>query len=365
MPKGLPLITAITLKNIVPVSQDHPVYKVTIGAHDYVLKAETSAGQEASSDVKWASKLMHNVVDEKKSEDTKVRLLWEPEIDVIGTEYTRYFVNGPELIRIEETLGNPDSVWVLMHWQPNLFVTCDQMNGAKKQQLFNIINHGTFWKSLGKVIAVDLFTGNNDRFDFGIYNQVPQGQEELFWANKGNVFINVSNVGRSAPMGLDFFFAQNAFGKDLITDQAYIRAMSDKGEIRKIAELVIASMMKELTGYNLGVKSNKSSKKKSRFTTAIKRYETTYDKYLVYLTDSIWTGLHDIKQYLLSKRREYARQTPPPNFGNNLLRQAPQVPNRNPGNPATHVPVAHNNKPRDKGVFPQNLEDRMTALHWI
>lgn len=361
----LPEINPFSLTWMEPISNGHPVYKVTLNGNSYVLKAETAADATSSSDVKWASKIMNNVVDRKKTTETKVRILNEHEIDVVATRYPRFFQDGANKVRLEETLGTPDSVWVLMHFQGNMFITDDNMDGGKKQQLFSIINHGIFWKKLGKVIAVDLFTGNNDRFDFGYYDQIPTGQEGTFWSNKGNLFINISDLNNRVPMGMDYFFAQNAFGKDGVGDQGFIRIMSNKVEVNKVSVLIIASIMSELTGYNLGVKANKNSGSKSKRTTKMRGYTSTADKYRAYLTSSIWDGLQEIKRYLVNKRNDYGRRNPQQQIANNVQRNVPNIPNHHPARQGATTPVAHNNQTVSKDTFPVNIEQRMRALNWI
>jgi hypothetical protein len=141
--------------------------------------------------------------------------------------------------------------------------------------------------------------------------------------------------------------------------------MGSKMEVDKVSALVIASIMKELTGFNLGDKANKGSSRKSKMTTKIRGHASTADKYQIYLTDSIWTGLQDIKKYLLNKRKDYGNRGPEIHFGNNLLRTAPNIPNHHPMRPGNTTPVAHNNAHVSKDTFPPNLEARMSALKWI
>ena len=366
---SLPKITVQSLSEMQSIASGHPVYRVKIQGSNYVLKAETASGNTGSSDIKWASKIMKNVGD-KNTGDSQIRLLEENEIDVIATRYGNFNLTGPQTINLEDTLTMADNVWYLMAWQPGLYNPSDNMNNGEIDQLFGIVNHGVFWKKLGKIIAVDLFTGNNDRFDFGNYEQAtPQN----FWSNRGNLFVNVNNLNNASPMGLDFYFNQNAFGKDLFGDQAYIKAMKSKNEIAVIANLIVESIMDALAGKNLGKKDTKREKFTSKLSTKLRGYNTTADKYKGYLKDAIWEGLEEIKRYLVNKRREYAQRAqaqqnmPQPQWQNNPLnqRQVPNVRNNIPQRPGATVPVAHNNLGVSKSLFPQNLEARMQALNWI
>jgi hypothetical protein len=379
----LPVITNGSITAMSPVVTNHPVYKITIGGIDYVIKAETAGGNDASSDVKWASKIMHNVVDDK-TDTTKIRLLGSSEIDVIATVYTNFLV-GPSIVTFEMAMDNANNVWYMMHFQPSLFNPSDNMDDGMRNQLFAIVNHGTFWKKFGKIIAVDLFTGNNDRFDFGYYEEIYNGNNADFWSNKGNVFVNISNIDKAVPLGMDFFFAQNAFGNDQLSDQKFIKIMKNNDQIDIVAELIIASVTNALAGKQLGEKTNKFSKFKSFATTKIRKHQTTQDKYKAYLSQSIKDGLQEIKQYLISKRATYQARTQAnnnqPNWQTNAMvqqpanwqtsalaqpRVAPQVPNHRAGNQtAATVPVTHNNMAVSKDVFPPRLEARMRSLGWI
>jgi hypothetical protein len=375
----LPVITNGSITAMSPVVTAHPVYRLTMGGIDYVIKAETAGGNEASSDVKWASKIMHNVVDEK-TDVTKVRLLAGSEIDIIATVYANFLV-GASIVAFEKAMDNANNVWYMMHFQANLFNPSDNMDNGMQDQLFAIVNHGTFWKKFGKIIAVDLFTGNNDRFDFGYYEEIYNGANADFWSNKGNIFVNISNIDKAMPLGMDFFFAQNAFGNDQISDQKFIKIMKNNDQIDIVSEMIIASITNALAGRQLGEKTKKFSKFKSLATTKIRNHQTTEAKYKAYLSQSIKDGLQEIKQYLISKRATYQlRAQTNNNWQQNALNQprnwqanplgqqrvAPQVPNHRPGNQvAATLPISHNNTAVSKDVFPQRIEDRMRSLGWI
>jgi hypothetical protein len=375
----LPVITNGSITAMSPVVTAHPVYRLTMGGIDYVIKAETAGGNEASSDVKWASKIMHNVVDEK-TDVTKVRLLAGSEIDIIATVYANFLV-GASIVAFEKAMDNANNVWYMMHFQANLFNPSDNMDNGMQDQLFAIVNHGTFWKKFGKIIAVDLFTGNNDRFDFGYYEEIYNGANADFWSNKGNIFVNISNIDKAMPLGMDFFFAQNAFGNDQISDQKFIKIMKNNDQIDIVAEMIIASITNALAGRQLGEKTKKFSKFKSLATTKIRNHQTTEAKYKAYLSQSIKDGLQEIKQYLISKRATYQlRAQTNNNWQQNALNQprnwqanplgqqrvAPQVPNHRQGNQvAATLPISHNNTAVSKDVFPQRIEDRMRSLGWI
>jgi hypothetical protein len=111
----LPIISNGSITAMSPVVTNHPVYKITIAGIDYVIKAETAGGNDASTDVKWASKIMHNVVDDK-TDTTKIRLLGSSEIDVIATAYTNFLV-GPAIVTFEMSMDNANNVWYMMHFQ--------------------------------------------------------------------------------------------------------------------------------------------------------------------------------------------------------------------------------------------------------
>ncbi len=377
---SLPKITKGALASMDAIADGHPVYKVSINGNYYVIKAETAGSGTATSDVKWASKIMKNVAQDA-TDITKIRILEEDEIFEIAAAYNKLLGDPQDKLTLEVTFDSANTVWYMMVFDESIMTTNDSnLNDvAKKKQLFNVINSGRFWEKLGKIVAVDLFTGNNDRFDFGNYDTFTAANIDQFWSNKGNLFITMSGIGANSPVGLDFYFTSNAFGVDEVLDQKYLAIMRSEIEIKKVAGMIIDTIMKEFAGRELG--DGKAFK--TKISNILSSHLTTEGKFKDFLTKSITQGLNEIKNYLIRKRNEKQGwqqnaianhapkwQTNPLLQQQNVLpKQAiipPTIPSHRYNKKDDDVlPVQHNTKVVDKAVFPVNLEKRMRALGWI
>lgn len=366
---SLPKITNGAITSMEAIADGHPVYKVLMNGNYYVVKAETAGNAEASSDVKWASKIMKNVAADA-NDITKIRILEESEIFEIASSYATLLTADKDKFVLELTFDSANTVWYIMVFDQNVVTTSDSnLNDvATKAQLFTVINSGRFWEKLGKIVAVDLFTGNNDRFDFGSYTTYNATNIDQFWSNKGNIFITMSNIGTGTPVGLDFYFTSNAFGLDQIADQHYLAIMRSDTEMKKVAGLIIDTIMKEFTGHKLG--DNKAAK--TKVSNILSGHITTVGKFKEFLTKSIKEGLNEIKAYLVNKRNlkqmtwQQNKLIPQANPGIRPALTIPTIPSHRPkANPTDVLPVQHNTKVVDKNTFPPNLEKRMRDLGWI
>ena len=198
----------------------HPVFMVTLGAAtapSLVVKGEQVAGDETEVDItlsaRWAGKLMKHV----NNPDAAVKPLSPPEMTEFRKFATAKFGANSEACRN----FNDRRVWVKMKYVPNLFDAeftkkvpklgkplqdVEIVEKKKLKKLVSLFLKNETWKQLGRVVAVDLFNTNLDRFKWTSAQQVSV-------ANEGNIlfaFAEDGDAGRTVVLGLDAFHAGEA-----------------------------------------------------------------------------------------------------------------------------------------------------------
>jgi hypothetical protein len=187
-----------------------PVYAVNFAGaglppNEIVVKGEKTRDPNACASIKWGSKLMKNAA----SPDVNVKILTQPEIIELRRAHRQYLA-GDQEFQVYIDFGE-QVVWVRMPYVDGLSDSDIHGRGrAGADALYAKMTNASFWDQLGRVLAVDLFIGNFDRFD---------GTGTLI--NDGNIFFKDLGGGAFQVVGTDFFAAQFASG------EANLNAMED------------------------------------------------------------------------------------------------------------------------------------------
>ncbi|GEM_PF-5583962 len=211
----VPMITPGSISGMRGKS-DRPVYFLWLNNSNdpnLVVKGEKlstglneKAVEDAAVSIKWSSKLMNNV--QNKLVNTKI--MTHAEIAEFKRVAQSSFANNSAEYRF---LTSPTPmVWVKMPMVEGLsdadfFTANDNLHKVKgkvvnlydqkktKETISKLLSEKV-WVDIGKVVAVDLFNGNSDRFF------IQTGE----WINKGNMMFLAN--GQTSVIGLDTFDTQ-------------------------------------------------------------------------------------------------------------------------------------------------------------
>ncbi|MEQ1764977.1 MAG: hypothetical protein ABL984_17755 [Pyrinomonadaceae bacterium] len=326
MPK-IPMITnAVVLNKAI---DGRPVYFVTVAGEELVVKAEhgqidKQAGTEidAAVSIHWGAKLMKNI----NNELTSIKIMKQEEIDhFLAAALAKFnqpnYVGPRHLGLLEEQVRN-HVTWVKMRSVAGLneLELTAKVEGLNNRQAtpellkkaFNTLSDPNAWVQLGKIIAVDVFNGNNDRFD------IPSGR----FLNPGNFFfIKPANV--SQMLGLDTFspnmgqMVNLRSGRDeSIGDHLNILAggLPLKEFAARCTRSVGKSMATEMR--NRGASDGNGGfvanpiislpiSQDERITLSADEVEISFDDYTEYFARGLEQGAQELKLYLKGKMQKY------------------------------------------------------------
>ncbi len=339
-----------------------PIYFAKVGGVSIVIKGESTFGMTQLSDsdrgisIKWTSKLMKNV--NNKLVNTKI--LTPAEVQIFKSAALQKFGMGtPQRKHVDGTAGN--FKWVKMPLVGGLsdanFI--GEGFGAKPVQskvkkLIAKFTDETLWPPLGKILAVDIFNGNNDRFH----------TEDGDWVNFGNVMF--LDGGDTSIIGLDTFDPNsdiaNLNAANAPGSLQSLRKLTDPVQRNEYARKVTHSVGERLANFGLGkgiesvtIPLNTPDGMKA-WTVTKAEVVTLYEGFSPLVAAGIERGANQLKTYLQNKVRQYRQQNGPP-------RPLPVL-------PGTHrvrggLPLVRPNVgPARPGGIPQGIWDRMVFLGW-
>ena len=344
--------------------ENRPVFFLKLNGSlvtNLVVKGEgdgvAALGAHAETSIKWGAKLMKHV----NSTDVNTKIMTAAEVLAFKTAGLLLIPLGMARPRLNLAIPGPPYTWTKMpfvdgmssaeFWNDDLG---DNGNWDAKPAKKNIVkmSDDAFWTDLGKVVAVDIFNGNADRFDI----------KSGFWQNKGNIMF--LPAGQTAVIGLDTF-DPNARGLhdlrsplDFTNMQTRIEFqhllfLTDAGERLKFAKACVTSVGTEL----------KKAFKNRNFVTLrtqgpqgpvdvqieVAKMDTLFADYAPTFAEGIAAGAIQLKANLLGKVRKYKPVVP---------WQRPVPRGANPGyQPPQAIPVPGK-------TIPQGILDRMAYLKW-
>lgn len=347
--------------------KDKPVFflKLNHSPTPTVVVKGDSSNAAAEVAIQWGSKLMKNV----QNGLTNTKILSSIEQLAFYTAVMKYL---PAQSR-EYANSTLQKTWVKMTFVPGLS-DADFLNDKAKldpdhlAQVIPKLAEAKAWEDLGKVIAVDIFIGNSDRFSVDPVKDPPGT-----WVNRGNLmFLTAGQPTR--VIGLDMFDPNGAQQSDLRARGGFetLKVLTDPAArdrfARTATKSVGAEMNRRMRGINLASINVPVQTLDGLQYTAITQQEVS-DLFIVFANDlsrGIEAGARDLKQYLTAKVQQYHVVMP---VGQNVA-PMPVLPNT-PAARNIAVGTARVAPPARPGVsapaktIPQGILDRMRYLGWL
>ena len=316
MAGSVPIITAGQFA-VTGGVEDHPVYFVRMqDGRELVVKGEArSATGDAAENanielsIKWSSKLMKNV----NHTDVNTKIMQAPEIQAfLAAARTRFASEQASRKYQNVTPGRANSyTWVKMpkvagltdaEFTKKVDGFSQPVKSKVKEQIARFRDEG-LWPQLGKVVAVDIFNGNNDRFD----------TETGRWQNYGNVMF--TNNAQTV-IGLDTFdpFSSTAKIGQRPDDLSALDTLKDHAKMREFALKCTKSVGQTLARDAFGTGTNYLSvmmdTPQGRLPLQLekKHVEEFYLEFAPAMVAGMQRGVEQLQQYLQRKVTQYKAQ---------------------------------------------------------
>jgi hypothetical protein len=355
-PIGMGSITGLAGK------RDRPVFFVKLNGsptENLVIKGDVVTDHSETS-IPWGSKMMKNV----QNSLVNVKLMKPDEIVEFQQAAHATFDEGTP----QHTFSTGDFCWVKMPFVAGLtdgdFIDekTNKVNGKTLREVVTKFSNTAVWAELGKVVAVDVFIGNNDRFVV-----TPDGNSKPGdWQNLGNVMFLSPGFGHTTPViGLDIFDANsNVSNLQSVGGFEQLKVLKDANKRNEYALACargvgnkIKARMKLAGVYKLTMKIPQGD----GYTTLTITPETAENLFEAYADDfsiGLNMGAQQLKLYLQQKVQQYMPGRPlngaPP-------RPQTPLPGQFPPRPQTPSPAFQG--PPAKTI-PQGILDRMDYLGW-
>lgn len=309
MANTVPTITPGSITRI-KGQEAHPVYFVNLNNSmnpNLVVKGEKTQGlQEEAISIKWGSKIMKNV--NNSLVDTKI--MTPAEINIFKQAVMANFPpHSPQYNNVAP--GGRIYTWTKM---PLVFglSNADLWDGEAmgkhidveniKKSVIKLLDE-TAWFELGKVVAVDIFNGNTDRFD------IDTGK----WENKGNIMFVAS--GPTKVIGLDTYYPDAQQG-NLATGGGFdaLRSLIDPGRRNTFAKACVTSvgsemkkaLQREFAGLASFTLIINGPSGRDFLTVLVGKMGELFVPYVPDFERGLKEGADQLKVYLQSKVRQYA-----------------------------------------------------------
>lgn len=314
----VPMITPRSITGISGLKK-RPVYFLKLNgaaSPNLVVKGEQySASIKEERDLEisiaWGSKLMknvqHSMVNTKIMAPTEIQLFKA----AVHAKYTQ-----PDQ-EFQFAFGGAAYKWVKMPFVAGLsdadvneerkfksgdtHYTLDVFTVTKLKEAINKLSDESVWFALGKVVAVDIFNGNNDRFN------IKTGS----WDNLGNVMFE-NGSGQMRVIGLDTFSPVSGNAGNLSSGGVYpeLLVLNDANKRRNFAELCARGVGTTLKNKLLDVGTRVTAKINGPGGTSVvdisaAKLPEFFLPYAPLFEQGLAHGSYELKQYLQRKVREY------------------------------------------------------------
>jgi hypothetical protein len=307
----VPQITAGSITGMTGLSE-RPVYFLKLNGSptpNLVVKGDAASGNhpgmtdhDAEVSIQWGSKLMKNV----NNDLVNTKLMTPAEVAIFKAAGLVIFRAGTaQLLNVSP--GAPAYTWVKMPMVPGLSdadyysSNNDPIPADIKANILQF-SKDDVWRDLGKVLAVDIFNGNQDRFTFTGH-----------WQNKGNVMFQDVAGQRTKVIGLDTFDPNGGAGSNLNTGGGYdeLNILTDAARRRAFAidcaTSVGSEMKRALKGSNyITVVSRAPDGSPILRRVDVATMKDLFVPYAPFLEQGITAGANLLMIYLQGKVRQYA-----------------------------------------------------------
>ena len=355
MSGNVPIITAGSISGMTGLP-DRPVYFLRLNgapAPNLVVKGDAPAhpemtGQDAAVSIKWGSKMMKNV----NNDQVNTKLMTPAEVALFKRAAVQAFANAPNQNQYRNVAdaNAPQYTWVKMpmvaglsdaeYWKKNANGPGGYNLTPNIRQNITKFSDAVVWTDLGKVVAVDIFNGNEDRFDF-----------EGHWVNKGNIMFVAG--GQTAVIGLDTFNPFGGVRANLNSGGGFdeLRILIDPARRTKFALACATSVGAELKralaadGKHAITITSQSPEGLVNLKFQVETMDQLFVGYAPDFANGIAQGTVQLKAYLQNKLQKYANAADAARLRVGM--------HQRPGLPAGPVKT-----------IPQGILDRMRFLGW-
>lgn len=354
----VPMITPGSITGISGLTK-RPVFFLKLNGsaqHNLVVKGEAGTGahpgmtdQNVEISVKWGSKLMKNV----NNDLVNTKIMTAPEIVLFKAAAAAAFPQGSP--QANNVGPGANYMWVKMPYVAGLtdgeyFDDNNDVSVAAIKRNVEKFSDTAVWMDLGKVVAVDIFNGNSDRFD------IATGR----WVNKGNVMFVAG--GATSVVGLDTFDPNSGDLGNLHAGGGFpeLRTLIDVNARNVFAAACARSVGAEMK-HHLGnavasltiTMQGPNGPQLARIPVAT--LDRIFDGYAPDFAQGLTLGATQLRTYLQGKVRQYA--------------PAPVFQRARPGGGAAPFAMAQHRRgvvPQGPPVktIPQGILDRMAYLGW-
>jgi hypothetical protein len=349
-----------------------PVYFLNLNGAaqpNLVVKGEDAlvhiSDADAEISIKWTSKLMKNV----NNTAVNTKIMAPPEINLFkASARLAYPLNtAPQHRNL-----NANYRWVKMPYVTGLSdgeMWNEDQGGYDNQMIKNVAKkfmEPQVWTDLGKVVAVDLFNGNNDRFLFTQQPGYTIAQMTVVWANKGNIMF--LQGGATSVIGLDTVDPSSQTGPSNLgsgaADLAVLQVLQDAHAAErttfavKCAHAVAAEISSAMRNTQfLTIHVNGAPLGQDVIRVDKDHVAELLEPFAVPFEQGLNAGIRDLRQYLQGKVQQYRLQN------QQAQQQYQQRVGWRPGRPGAGPPIGANRGPVMKTV-PQGVLNRMAYLGW-
>lgn len=341
--------------------ENRPVFFLKVNGSpvdNLVVKGEgdgvAALDAHAETSIKWGAKLMKNV----NTTEVNTKIMTAAEILAFKTAGLLMIPPTMARPRLNLAIPGPPYTWTKMPYVDGVSTAefwdddkgAYQATPAKKH--ISKMADDAFWTDLGKVVAVDIFNGNCDRFD------VTCGE----WINKGNIMF--STGGHTSVIGLDTFDPNAGPLSDLRTPLDFtnmqtrimfqhLLLLTDPGERLKFARACVKSvgnwLKKAFTGKTRITVPIQGPQGAGLLRIEVAQMDSLFADYATNFEQGIAAGAIQLKANLQGKVRQYKPVVP---------WQRPVPRGALPGyQPPQAIPVPGK-------TIPQGILDRMAYLKW-
>jgi len=282
MPIVLRTLNEDDIMRLVPLAMKEdgdrrPVFKVTfMDLSSIVIKAESvgNGGIESNQDLIWGGKLMRQV-----SPEMKVQLLADHELAMLRRIANEQILSvdmharGREYLR-QLTLPEAAQVfkWVKLPYIPGMHDGEGPLErGGDAVAFYRALKQKEALRKLGRIIAIDLFIGNGDRF-------CPVTGEVV---NPGNIIYQRLANGATNMIGLDYY-------ESMSMDSHFLRNLEPTWGGRHLRSRPSVDAFAKLVKYGLNAKFAEAG--------IVKRLKSSYE-----IAVGMRQGVDAIRQYLNSR----------------------------------------------------------------
>lgn len=303
MAHTIPQIAA-PIHQVEQIAEPHLVFKVEFGNPRQTLVVKAELNRITPTRVKWGSGIMKAASDPK----VNIKVLTPGELALLnahpGVTLGMFTPAGctwtkmPHVPYIQAPVGEIPTV------PPNRSL-------AEVKHVAAVLNDQAQWRELGKVVAADIFIGNQDRFSFDANDDTPTLQ------NAGNLTIAGANQGNAKIMGLD---PLDPFASD------FTRIDPTPQEVRLLANLsnptdefalalvraATAGIKKQMRRASPGQETTTIGSANGNLRFAIRADDpaTEYDAYAPQMKQGLEEGRDALKAYLQAKHAKYNPPNP-------------------------------------------------------